>query len=85
MASPQSPKTVNNILTVLNVLLRKAVEWEAIERMPRSIKLLPVTKGSTAFHDFDEYERLIEAAQHTTRARTSSCSSAAMRDCGVEK
>jgi integrase len=59
----KAPKTVNNILTVLNVLLRKAVEWEVIERMPCAIKLLPVPKGSTAFHDFDEYERLVGAAE----------------------
>jgi integrase len=59
----KSPKTVNNILTVLNVLLRKAVEWEVIERMPCSIKPLPVPKGSPAFFDFDEFGRLAEAAR----------------------
>ncbi len=36
---------------------------EGIERMPCSVKLLPVPKGSTAFLDFDEYERLVEAAR----------------------
>ena len=40
----KAPKTVNNILTVLNVLLRKAVEWDVIEQMPCSVKLLPVTR-----------------------------------------
>src|SRR5437867_4008089 len=30
----KSPKTVNNVLTVLNVLLKQAVAWEAIERAP---------------------------------------------------
>ena len=59
----KAPKTVNNILAVLSVLLKKAVEWEVIERMPCSIKLLPVPKGSTAFHDFDAYERLVEAGR----------------------
>ena len=48
---------------MLSVLLKKAVEWDVIERMPCTVKLLPVTKGSTAFHDFDEYERLVEAAR----------------------
>jgi integrase len=61
----KAPKTVNNILTVLNVLLKKAVEWDAIERMPCNIKLLPVVKRSTRFYDFDEYERLVEAAKTT--------------------
>src|SRR5574340_258159 len=59
----KSPKTVNNVLAVLSVLLKKAVEWEVIERMPCAVKLLPVTKGSTRFYDFDEYERLVEAAR----------------------
>jgi Phage integrase, N-terminal SAM-like domain len=59
----KSPKTVNNVLTVLSVLLKKAVEWEIIERMPYTVKLLRVEKGTAAFHDFDEYERLVEVAR----------------------
>src|SRR5438093_11867409 len=59
----KSPKTVNNILAVLSVLLKKAVEWEVIAHMPCTVKLLPVSKGSTRFYDFDEYERLVEAAR----------------------
>lgn len=59
----KAPKTVNNILAVLSVMLKKAVEWEVIERMPCSVKLLRVPKGSTNFHDFDEFERLVEAAR----------------------
>ena len=59
----KSPKTVNNVLSVLSILLKKAVEWEVIERMPCTVKLLPVSKGSTAFYDFDEFERLVEAAR----------------------
>jgi len=61
----KAPKTVNNILTVLNVLLKQAVEWNVIERMPCTIKLLPVAKGSTRFYDFEEFERLVAAAQVT--------------------
>jgi integrase len=56
-------KTVNNILTVLNVLLKKAVEWDVIERMPCTITLLRVSRGSTHFYDFDEFERLVAAAR----------------------
>ena len=58
----KAPKTVNNVLTVLNMLLKKAVEWEVVERMPCTVRLLPVPKPTAAFHDFEEYERLIEAA-----------------------
>lgn len=59
----RSPKTVNNVLTVLNTLLKKAVEWDAIERMPCTIRLLPIPKPSAQFYDFDEYERLVAAAK----------------------
>jgi integrase len=59
----RAPKTVNNVLTTLNVLLKKAVEWEVIERMPCSIHLLRVPKPSAGFYDFDEYERLVAAAK----------------------
>jgi integrase len=61
----KAPKTVNNILTVLNVMLKKAVEWDVIERVPCTIRVLPVSKGSTKFYDFDEYERLVAAAKTT--------------------
>src|SRR6187401_2733346 len=57
--STKAAKTVINILTVLNVLLKKAVEWDVIHQVQCSVKLLPVPKGSMAFFDFDEYERLV--------------------------
>ena len=58
-------KTVNNVLTVLSVLLKKAVEWKVIDYMPCTITLLRVSKGSTRFYDFDEFERLVTAARTT--------------------
>jgi integrase len=58
----KSPKTVNNVLTVLGVLMKKAIEWNVIDRMPCTIRLLNVPKASMAFHDFDEYEKLVKAA-----------------------
>jgi hypothetical protein len=39
------------------------VEWDVIERMPCTIKLLPVSKGSIRFYDFDEFEQLVAAAK----------------------
>ena len=42
----RSPKTTNNVLTTLSVLLKKAVEWEVIDRMPCTIRLLPIPKPS---------------------------------------
>ncbi len=59
----RSPKTVNNVLTVLSTLLKKAVEWGEIGRLPCTIKLLRNPKKTMGFHDFEEYERLVVAAQ----------------------
>lgn len=58
-----SAKTVNNILAVLNILLKKAVEWSVIAQMPCSIRLLPIPTPSATFYDFDEYEALLAAAK----------------------
>jgi integrase len=59
----RSAKTVNNVLTVLNVLLRKAVEWDLIGRANCAVRLLPTPKTNAAFHDFEAYERLASAAE----------------------
>jgi integrase len=59
----RAPKTVNNVLTVLSVVLRTAVEWGVIARVPCSIKLLRAPKNEASFHDFDEFERLVEVAR----------------------
>jgi integrase len=59
----RAPKTVNHVLTVLSVVLRTAVEWDVIARVPCSIKLLKARKGEASLHDFDERERLVEGAR----------------------
>jgi hypothetical protein len=64
----RSAKTVNNVLVVLNVLLKKAVEWDVLDRLPCAIRLLPIPKPSAGFYDFDEYTRLIDAAKALDRA-----------------
>jgi integrase len=58
----KSPKTVNNVLTVLNTMLRTAVEWNAIDAMPCSIRLLKVAEAQVGFYDFSEFERLVKCA-----------------------
>ena len=58
----KAPKTVNNILSVLNTLLTVAVEWEVISEMPCRIRLLKVPKSEMSFHDFDVFERLVTTA-----------------------
>ena len=61
--SGKAPKTVNNVLSVLNTLLKTAVEWDVVDHMPCTIRLLPVPKSSAVFHDFDDFERLVDAAR----------------------
>jgi integrase len=63
----RAPKTVNNVLTVLSTLLKKAVEWGELERRPCAIKLLPNPKKTMGFHDFDQYERLLGVARKRDR------------------
>jgi integrase len=59
----KAPKTVNNVLTTLNTLLRVAVEWGVVTEMPCTIRLLKVPRPEMAFHDFPAYEQLVDAAQ----------------------
>lgn len=59
----KSAKTVNNVLTVLNVMLRTAVEWGVIDRMPCAIRLVRVPPTRAAFHDEREYEKLVTVAK----------------------
>src|SRR5439155_20299628 len=58
----RAPKTMNNVLTVLNVLLKKAVEWNVIERTACTVRLLRIPSSSAGFYAFDEHERLVDAA-----------------------
>ncbi len=58
----KSVKTVNNVLTVLSTTLKKAVEWNVIERMPCTVRLLKTSLGSAKCYSFEEFHRLIAAA-----------------------
>jgi Phage integrase, N-terminal SAM-like domain len=55
-------KSINNVLTALSVMLKRAAEWKAIDVMPCRIRLLKWDKGEVAFYDFAEYHRLVAAA-----------------------
>ena len=63
----KAPKTVNNVLTVLNKMLKTAVEWDAIKQMPCTIKALPTMKPSMGFHSEPEYERLLSVGERRGR------------------
>lgn len=64
----KSPKTTNNVLTVLNTMLKTAVKWKVIDKMPCTIELLKVSPSKYSFYDFAEYERLLRAAKKTSHA-----------------
>jgi len=65
----RSPKTVNNVLTVLSVLMRTAVEWKVIDQVPCSIKLLRTPRTEAGFYEFEQFERLLEAAAGEPQAQ----------------
>jgi integrase len=44
-------------------VLKKAVEWGELERLPCVVKLLPNPKKTMGFQDFDQYERLLTVAR----------------------
>ena len=59
------PKTVNDVLGVLSKLLKTAIEWKDIDVMPCVIKPLKRDMHQAPrFHDFDEYEQLVEGAKN---------------------
>lgn len=59
----RAPKTVNNYLNVLSKLLKVAVSWGVIEKMPCRLELLKVPPHEYRFLDFEEFERLIKGAR----------------------
>lgn len=62
LAKGRKPKSVNNCLTVLGKVLHYAAEIGIIGAAPR-IKFLKVTQPEIDFLDFDELDRLFEAAR----------------------
>jgi integrase len=66
----RSPKTVNNVLTVLGVALKTAVAWGVIGRVPCEIALVRTNKPTATFLDFAAYDRLLAAARADGRLAT---------------
>jgi len=58
----KNAKTVNNALSVLSKMLKVAVEWKKIDRLPAAIRLLKPGTSEMAFYEEEDYERLVEAA-----------------------
>ena len=64
----KSPTTVNNALTVLNTLLKDAIDWKVIGEMPCQITFLKKAPAKTKLFDFEQYERLVKVAALRSRA-----------------
>lgn len=60
--SKAAPKTVNNVLSTLSVMLNKAVEWGVLDALPCQIRLLKQTFHERDFYDFQTYDRMVSAA-----------------------
>ncbi len=58
----RSRKTVNNVLAVLGKLLKVAVKWKLISKLPCTIELMKVSNLVVKFYEFGQYKRLVEAA-----------------------
>lgn len=58
----RSPKTTNNVLSVLGKLLKTAVQWGVITRLPVEVELVKAPPPTMEFYHESEFERLVEAA-----------------------
>ena len=58
----RSVKTVNNCPSTLSMMLKMAVRWKVIDRMPVEIEHLKGADSTVEFYEVEEYERLLEAA-----------------------
>ena len=84
----KAPKTVNNMLTVLSVLLKQAVEWDVIDRLPCRIKVLRsrrVRRSSTTSTNSSGWCRRGDGGSASSRPRAAGGRSRATvgRDGGV--
>ncbi|MBL8955726.1 MAG: site-specific integrase [Myxococcaceae bacterium] len=59
----RKPKTVNNVLVVLNTMLKAAVKWRVLRQLPATIELLRVPPTTMHFYEPHEFELLVAAAQ----------------------
>ena len=63
----RSPKTVENIMSVLRKLLKVAVEWDVLDVMPCTVQRTKVARKTAASYDFAEYSRVVAAAEQAGR------------------
>jgi integrase len=57
-----APKSINNVLTVLNTMLKKGIDWGVIDTMTCAVRLLKTSPAGFDFYDFAEFEQLVKGA-----------------------
>ncbi len=60
------PKTINNVLCILSKALKVAIKWKkstGLTAMPVQIEPLKGAGAEVRFYEFEEYARLVEAAE----------------------
>jgi len=62
----RSPKTVNNVLTVLSRALHCAVEWGLLREMPCAVGFFKAAAPEMQWYERDAYRRLVEASARTS-------------------
>ncbi|HEX5661449.1 MAG TPA: site-specific integrase [Polyangiales bacterium] len=55
--------TVNNTLALLSIVLKTAIEWHVLDKMPCRITRLKVSNTVPDFYDFDVFEVMVDAAR----------------------
>jgi integrase len=58
-----SPKTVNNILSVLSRILGCAVKWRVLKERPCEVELLPTPPKARPWYEVEEFRRMVAAAR----------------------
>lgn len=54
---------MNNCLSTLSTMLKVAVKWRVIDRMPVEVEHLKGAEGTVDFYEVEDYERLVQAAE----------------------
>jgi len=62
-----SPKTVNNVLSVLSKSLHCAIDWGVIPAMPCRVQLLKTVEPVMRWYEIEDYRRLVAAASFSRR------------------
>lgn len=65
--SEASPKTANNVLSVLSKALHCAVDWSVIPAMPCRVPLLRTTDPTLSWYEVADYRRLVDEAKARRR------------------